>query len=193
MFLLMFECTAQTDTGFYFQVHFLYGSKPLRKYKDTEPKYFGGLHGGHVTIQIDSSDYGFEPTNDVHVFAHRKKYKSDFIKKIVHGNRRYDTGRKTVTFIIPVTKEESIRLKQILESYDKSTPYDYAFFGMRCATTTKDVLAQMGYFKKRKNCSMITTDFYPKKLRRRMFRLAKKNGWKVFEQEGSKTRKWEKD
>lgn len=193
LFLIVAEVSSQSDTGYYFQVHFLYGSKPKRKYKKTEPKYFGGLHGGHVTIQIDSSDYGFEPAGGVHIFARRKYFSSDFIKKTVHGKRRYDDGRKSVSFIIPITKEQSIVLKQQLESYDKVTPYDYAFFGMRCAACTRDILAKIGYFKRRNRCSMVVGTFYPKKLRKRMFKMAKKKNWQVIKTAGGKTRKWEKD
>jgi hypothetical protein len=65
---------SQTDTAHFIKVHFIYGSKPKRSYKTTEQKVFGGLHGGHVSIQFDTMDYGFEPKNfPVHIFARKKE------------------------------------------------------------------------------------------------------------------------
>ncbi|MCD6067790.1 MAG: hypothetical protein K0S33_2616 [Bacteroidetes bacterium] len=187
-----FVC-AQNDSVQFIQVHFLYGSKPARGHKKTEFKYFGGIHGGHVTIQIDSMDYGFEPSQGFHVFAHRKKYKSDYVDKRLSGTQRYPDGNKAVTFIVPVSKEQNERIRAIIYGYCSSTPYDYAFFGMRCAASTSDILAQIGLQKKRNRFLTISRTFYPKKLRKRMFRLAEKNGYKVVRQEGRSSRKWEKD
>jgi hypothetical protein len=184
----------QTDTAKYFiQVHFLYGSKPARGHKKTEMKYFGGIHGGHVTIQIDSMDYGFEPAYGFHVFAHRRKFKSDYVDKHVYGPQRYPTGNKAVTFIIPITKAQNDSIRKIIANYCVNTPYDYAFFGMRCAASASDILAQIGLQKKRNRFMTVTRVFYPKKLRKRLFRLAEKNHYKVIVQEGRSGRKWEKD
>lgn len=60
------------------KVYFLYGSKPARDSRNTESKYFGGIHGGHVSIGIDSSVVGFGPYNGFHIFAHRKNLKAIF-------------------------------------------------------------------------------------------------------------------
>jgi hypothetical protein len=186
--------SAQTDTNKYFiQVHFLYGSKPARGYKKTESRYFGGIHGGHVTIQVDSMDYGFEPAYGFHVFAHRKRFKSDYVDKQLSGPQRYPAGSKAATFIIPITKAQNDSIRKIIASYCVNTPYDYAFFGMRCAASASDILAQIGLQKKRSRFMTVTKVFYPKKLRKRLFRLAKKNRYKVIMQEGRSSRKWEKD
>ncbi|MES2516378.1 MAG: hypothetical protein V4580_19645 [Bacteroidota bacterium] len=72
-------CYSQVDTSHVIKIYFLYGSKPLKAYKTTEFKHFGGLHGGHVSIQVNQMDYGFEPTNTVHVFAHCKHYQANFV------------------------------------------------------------------------------------------------------------------
>ncbi len=193
-FLLIFSLTySQADTSHFIKVHFLYGSKPKRKHKDTEFKAFGGLHGGHSTIQVDDVDYGFEPTtNRVHIFA-RKKRKSDFVDKQLNGADRYSKESKTVTFIIPITHKQYQDINRIHKSYCDTTPYDYAFFGMRCASTTQDVLGQIGVVKKKRRFGNIVTTFYPKKLRKRLFRLAKKNNYQVIKNAGRQTRKWERD
>ena len=64
LYILLFCCfftrTWSQDSVF-IKVHFLYGSKPYARYKDTEPKWFGGMLGGHVGIETDSGrilDFG---------------------------------------------------------------------------------------------------------------------------------------
>jgi len=197
LFFLLFVITSaftQTDSVYFIKVHFLYGSKPLKKHKADEHKYFGGLHGGHVTIEIDNMDYGFVPDGKFHVFAHKTLRNSTFIKKETNGAKRpYPEGTKFTTFIIPITNEQYEKLNQIHSNYCSSTPYDYAFIGMRCAAATQDILAQIAVVKKRKGAKNIITTFYPKKLRKRMFKLAHKNNYQIIYQEGRTTRKWEKD
>lgn len=64
----------QADTAAMIKVNFLYGSKPKRKFKETEVKSFGGLHGGHVSVQVGDTDYGFGPTvMPVHIFPKRRR------------------------------------------------------------------------------------------------------------------------
>jgi hypothetical protein len=184
---------SQTDSTRIIKVVFLYGSKPLRKYKSTESKFFGGLHGGHVTLQLDDIDYGFEPaSNHVHVFA-RKSKNSDFVDRSLKGNNRYSSESKTVTFFIPISETQYENLTVLLKSYSDTIPYDYAFFGMRCASTTQDVLGQIGVVEKRRRFANIFTTFYPKKLRKRLFRLAKEKNYDVVKTTGELERKWEKD
>lgn len=193
-FLLIFSLAfSQVDSSRFIKVHFLYGSKPKRKYKDTEYKAFGGIHGGHVTIQVDDIDYGFVPTtNRVHIFA-RKEYKSDFVDNQLNGQEPYSKENKTVTFIIPITQQQYLDIKRIHKTYCDTSPYDYAFFGMRCASTTQDILGQIAVVKKKKRVGNIVTTFYPKKLRKRLFKLAKKNNYQVIKNEGRLSRKWESD
>lgn len=185
---------SQTDTTSYvIKVHFLYGSKPKRNHKNTEYKVFGGLHGGHVSIQVDDTDYGFEPTiHPVHIFP-RKKRQSDFVDKSLKGQNRYSKESKTVTFIIPVSQTQYLALKQIHQSYCESTPYDYAFFGMRCASATQDILGQIGILKKKSRLGAIITTFYPKRLRKKLFKLSARTNYQIIRNEGRMTRKWEND
>jgi hypothetical protein len=175
------------------QVHFLYGSKPLHKYRATEKKYFGGLHGGHVSIEVDSVDYGFGPEGKFHIFSHKNNCHSIFKIKQTKGLPVYPADAKVTTFFIPVTSEAYYKFLNIVNDYCNSTPYDYAFIGMRCAAAAQDVLGQMGVVKPRGKLKNIFTTFYPKMLRKRMFRLAREKNYRYVEQQGRKTRKWEKD
>ncbi len=184
----------QTDTSHIIKMHFLYGSKPLPKYKNkTEMKYFGGIHGGHVSIELDSIDYGFSPAGRVHIFARRKKH-SQFTGKHTHNQPPYPKGNKVVTFLVPLTPAQYDQIKKIQAEYCSKPPYDYAFFGMRCSASAEDILGQAGILKKKKrNTQIIRKNFYPKKLRKRMFKLAKERNYTIIKQEGRPTRKWEKD
>lgn len=192
-FFLIVSAFAQIDTTLFIKVHFLYGSKPKKKFKATEIKYFGGIHGGHVSIQVGNMDYGFEPTDKVHIFPHKNNHKAGYVSNITKGAMRYDTSSKVTTFIIPLTIEQYNKLNIINQTYCKKTPYDYAFFGMRCASTAQDVLGQIGVVKKKSRFSNIVTTFYPKKLRKRLFKLAIKNNYIVIKSSGRFSRKWEKD
>ena len=193
-FIILFASAySQSDSTRFIKVHFLYGSRPKKDFKTTEYKYFGGLHGGHVSIQVGNIDYGFEPTDKVHTISHKHHYKSNFVDNIVNGEMRYDTTSKVTTFIIPLTIEQYNKLNQINQNYCKNTPYDYAFFGMRCASTAQDILGQIGVVRKRKRFNNIVTTFYPKKLRKRLFKLAEKNNYTVVKRSGRPSRKWEKD
>jgi hypothetical protein len=184
----------QKDSSHIVKVVFLYGSKPKPKFKATEAKYFGGIHGGHVSIELDDIDYGFEPitTKGVHIFPKKKKH-AHFVEKKLYGSTLYGKGTKTATFLIPITQKQYENINKVCCCYRDTTPFDYAFFGMRCASTAQDILAQIGVTKKKSRFKTIAGTFYPKRLRKRLFKLAKKNHWQVIMTEGRPTRKWERD
>lgn len=193
LLLSFFPTYSQVDSIHYIKVHFLYGSKPKKQFKSTEFKSFGGLHGGHVSIEVDDIDYNFEPTYDHHVFSHKHKMKADFVENKLNGLSRYSSTSKTVTFIIPLTNDQYNKIKLINQNYCKTTPYDYAFFGMRCANSTQDILGQIGVLKKKTRFLNVLTTFYPKKLRKRIFKVSKKKNYKIIKQSGRETRRWERD
>ena len=51
LFCFIFFLSYSQD-GIFLKVHFLYGSKPLKRDKNTEQKWFGGILGGHVGIEV---------------------------------------------------------------------------------------------------------------------------------------------
>ena len=186
---------AQNDSSRVIKVHFLYGSKPHPKHKDKETKWFGGLHGGHVSIEVDNEIVGFVPSGKLHIFARRNKKKlhSGFSQQDLEWFRQDTVSCKYATVHIPVSKEQYEKIRSIHSSYTKSSPYDYAFFGMRCAAATYEILGQLDVVKDKSVCGNILSHFYPKPLRRKVFKLAKKKDWVVTSQPGRKTRIWEKD
>jgi hypothetical protein len=175
------------------QVLFLYGSRPVHRYWQKEAHYFGGLHGGHVSIVMDSSVIGFRHVKGLHIIPNRKLDGGDYLSVQLKDFVKDTIAFKYISFKVPITHEQYHNLINILQAYIDKTPYDYAFLGMRCAAATYDVLSQIGLFKIKSRCGNITSNFYPKLFRKKMFILAKEKHWKINKQSGRKTRKWEMD
>lgn len=180
-------CSAQDSIA----VHFLYGSKPAKGCKLTEKKAFGGLKGGHVTIEEENKIIGFQPGGNCHVFASKKKangyFRADDKTKWIQDT----VSRKYASVIIPLTAAQRSKLEITITNYLQKRPYDYAFFGMRCAAATYDILEDAGIVKQRSYFGKWTSFFYPQLLRRRILKLAEKNKYAVVKHDGRKTRLWE--
>ncbi len=182
----------------YIKVHFLYGSRPKKEFKETEDKWFGRIHGGHVGIEIDSNyiiDFG--PAGKFHIFSRDNDRNSTFHNSSCNGFWRTfgaDSDQvKRMTVIIPINTHQRRLLDSLAEAYTAETPYDYAFFGMRCAAAACDVLAQIGVVKKHSQFGTWRRNFYPKRFRHHLVRKAKKEGWTIVKHEGCSTRVWEND
>ncbi len=177
-----------------FRLHFVYGSKPKRAFKSVEKAYFGGIHGGHVYMEIGHDIFSFGPNKGQwHIFGHKRHvvgcYRLD--SNLVWCG---DTGRLKITSItIPVTEMQMQQFKALEQQYLKASPYDYAFFGMRCAAAAYDILSSTGICRKRSRAGMIANNFYPKRLRLKLLKQAKQKHWQVERQEGRPSRRWEKD
>lgn len=198
-FVLLFLSVCSTNASLagdslFFKLHFVYGSKPKPGFKATEKKYFGGIHGGHVYMEIDHTIFSFGPDHGQwHIVNHPKNivgcYRLD--SNLVWCG---DTGLlKRATITIPITEEQLLRVRQLKQVYMASSPYDYAFLGMRCAAAAYDVLSQAGISRKRSRVGIISTNFYPKRLRVKLLKRARKEHWTVERQPGRPTRRWEKD
>lgn len=172
-------------------VHFLYGSTPANGYEKTEKKRFGGKKGGHVTIEAGDSIIGFQPRGTTHIIAQDNfsngYFRADDKKKWVADT----VGNKYTSVIIPLTDEQYIRLKNILDNYIEQSPYDYAFLGMRCAAATSDILEQIGILDKKNRTAKWTSNFYPQLFRRQMLKLAEDKNYTIVRHEGRTSRKWE--
>src|SRR4051812_35120801 len=104
--LIPYAASAQDTQSI--RVQFLYGSKPLKKYKSSERKWFGGMAGGHTGIQIDSNSFlSFEGTGRFHPINHRRTKHSSY--KILNAQAFWDIMGtpgdevKKATITIPVT------------------------------------------------------------------------------------------
>lgn len=178
------------DTSRVVNIHFLYGSKPAKGFKSVEAKRFGGLPGGHVNIQIGDQFLDFAPSGRCHLFPHRKKHGGGFS---MGSGKWYGKGEKEATVQIPVSADQYRQLDSLARHYASRNPYDYAVFGMRCAAATYDVLGETGLVKGWPRWKNVVRNFYPKLMRKRLFRLAEKRNWVVRKQEGRPSRKWERD
>lgn len=175
-------------------VYFLYGSKPAKGYKKTEFNRLGGIHGGHVTLCLDSQAIGFFPYGRLHIFPRKKNLHSMYVPMPLEDFLSDTIEEKYTSFHITISDSQYVKLKDIIHNYvSVKTPYDYAFFGLRCASATYDIMSQIGIFEKKSKFNNIFSNFYPKKFRKKMFKVAQKNNYKVISSTGSTRRKWEKD
>jgi hypothetical protein len=175
------------------KVLFRYGSRPASGYEKTEFDDFGGIHGGHVCLGIDSIVIGFDSPVGFHIFPRKKNLKGVFVREN-EVDYMQDTIKKKYAIVeIPITEAQYAKLQNIFSGYLNYTPYDYAFFGMRCASATYDILSQIGIVEQKSRVGNIISNFYPKLFRRKVFRLAKENKYKVTKLKGRKTREWEED
>lgn len=184
------------DSSF-IEVQFLYGSKPVKKYKSTEKKWFGGILGGHVGIEDDNQKfYSFEINGKNKIFSGKpinSVYKIESANEFWKVMKTDEDSIKKTTIIIPVSQQQKQRFDSITAAYCKNVPYCYAVFGMRCAASTYDILAQIGIFPRYSHFKTCMKIFYPRKLRKRLLAKAEKNHWRVIRTEGTPKRKWEKD
>lgn len=170
----------------------LHGSRPKRHTKEVQ--FLGRMYGGHVVVQVDSFCYGFNFYNNrVHPFPHKHTpvgvYEKDPVT-LIYNNW---LSSKVTRIYIPVPNKDYEELKDTYEHYYLNCPHDYAFFGMRCAASAYWMLGKGGVLKECSRRRSIIHAFHPKKLRRKMVRLAKKRHYTITVQKGRDTRKWEGD
>lgn len=178
-----------TDSVVNIKVHFMYGSKPRWKDRRSEYHWFGGIKGGHVSIEIDNKVIGFVPAGRLHIFSHKHKRHSGFRIERLSSWQGDTPTIKYTSVIIPLSLQKYQQLQNILQNYTDSTPYDYAFFGMRCAAATCEILSQLNILAK----GNIYTNFYPQLFRRRLIKLAQRNHWDIIRHAGRPSRKWERE
>lgn len=189
--------TIARDTT-YLKIHFLYGSRPLKEYKDTEEKWFGGVLGGHVGIEADSNRIvNFLPQGSFHVFKKESDRHSTYA--VHHESAFYgilggdpDSVKKVIVYV-PITARQKQQFDSIAAAYLVQTPYDYALFGMRCGAAAYEILGQLNIVKSYPRKKTAKKIFYPKKLRKRLLKKAAANGWRTVREEGTTKRHWEKD
>ncbi|MDI1232823.1 MAG: hypothetical protein PSX81_00920 [bacterium] len=172
------------------QILFSYGSKPNTK---AESKWFGGIHGGHVSISYKGGYASFVPAGGFHIFSHNKNKKSVFAREEAN-NFIFDTANSRYLILyIPVDKRQSNKVDSIISQRIVEAPYDYAFFGMRCASAAYEVLSGAGIYPKYSLRKMSIKYFYPKLLRKEIYKEVRAHSWKYFYRAGRKSRKWESD
>lgn len=179
------------------KVHFLYGSSPKKEYPE-ESNWFGGKMGGHVGVEWEKDKIiSLVPSGDFHLVKSHKERASKFV--VDNYNSFYSTfggnpnEMKKLIITIPISAKEANLLDSITKLYQDSVPYDYAFIGMRCAAATYDLISFTSQFKKYSYVKIAGKYFYPKKLRKKLIKIAKRRGYETKTEEGTTRRNWEKD
>lgn len=177
-----------------FLIHFVYGSKPKKEFLSDEGKVPGGLLGGHIFIQSGENVYGFESTDRkrIHIFPHRR-FNSIFKKEHLNDWKKATGDQKMTSIEIPVEMGIFRHLDSILENFNNQTPYDYAVFGMRCGSSTYQILSELGFFPVGPEIIAIFRIPYPGILRKKMLRMAEANNYSIKLQPGNDKRTWEKE
>lgn len=183
---------SQSDSTKKIIVTILHGSKPKRHVNEVQ--FLGRMYGGHVVIQIDSFDYGFNFTgNRVHPYPYKRHPKGIYERDPVSLINSNWSACKVTRIEIPLNKSEFDELKNEYENFYLNSPHDYAFFGMRCAASARWMLGKCGVMKKCNRRKSIVRAFHPKALRKKLVRIARKKGYTIIVQKGRDTRKWEGD
>jgi hypothetical protein len=206
------------DTPYTIRILCLYGSVPAKGYGNVEPlhgprnmiNWVAKLHGGHVGIEYAPDKVlSFQPQTygglaaSGHFVPHFKNRNFNSCFRTVPvsrlwnclGNRynNIDSLRRAV-FVIPITATQRQILDSLVGRYTNRTPYDYAFFGMRCASSSYDVLQTAGILPKQDMTwySVFTTQEF-RYLLYLEYCKHKDKGWELYTCKGSVSRKWEKD
>lgn len=185
------------------KVYFIYGSHPAKGYEKTERSWFGGIHGGHVALEIAPNKLlSFRSTEyPCHVFPHKHFSAMWEYKTIPQMWQTFPPHNyivkdlKRAVFTIPVTASQKHIIDSLAIAYLKHSPYDYATLGMRCASATYDILARAGLFKEY-GSSTWWKIIMPKDLRTILFKRVKDSPdrtWRVDVFEGGTHRIWEED
>lgn len=187
-FLFVVHCQAMFAADSVY-VLFVYGSKPK---VNTESKWLGGIHGGHVSVSYNKAFISFVPHDGVRLFP-RQSVNSVFAVES-DGDFIFDTSRSR--YLLLAFEIDSIQkntLDSICKSKLDSAGYEYAFFGMRCASAAYDLLSVAGTVPPIRRSKMMFKFFYPKLLRKKLLKKAEKENARIFYRPGRKSRKWEKD
>ncbi len=192
-FLIVFNCYwVLAQDSLFATVHVIYGSKPKAK---TEGKWFGGKLGGHVGLEVSPGKVvHFNPGGAVGAWQ-KNSDTGNYIVSTVEGF--YCTfgcdSVKRMAVKIPISAADFKVLDSISNHYVEHSPYPYAFFGMRCAAACYHLLSFTDAYQEISKRKMVRRFFYPRKLRKRLIKSAKKQHWKVTITEGRSTRKWDHD
>lgn len=200
LILLLLYCKAKAfNDSVYIRVHFLHGSKPKKEFRKTEQRWQGGiLGGGHVGIEYKPGKIlNFHIHGRIHVLRNPWMINSQYSVHSINGFYRLEdsmtTPLKKTIISIKISRSQQLKLDSIAKAYLEKTPYDYAFFGMRCASAAYEVLAQIHVVTPMSKGKIRRRMFYPRIFRRYLEKEALEKGYKVRKTKGSEKRIWEKD
>jgi hypothetical protein len=152
----------QKDTAI---IHFIHGSI-AREGCIYPRKRLGGLLGGHVEIELNGQVYGFRlKTLPVHIFVNNDDFNSKFEVNTTEAWLKRTEYEKITSIYFPINEAQKSKLNTIMSTYLIKSPYDYAFFGKRCASSTAEILSQSGIISPLSNIEIMTAFISPRPLR----------------------------
>lgn len=171
-------------------IHFIHGSIPEKgcKYKK---KRLGGYLGGHIEIEVKKEVFGFLYDSIPINFISKNSYNSNFEIRGRTEWEKFSKNDKITSIHIPISQQQKEGLYRLLKQYVIKEPYDYAFWGQRCSSSTAEILSDVGIINKFSNLESIIAFFYPRTFRYTMIQFAKKNDLKIELKKGIECHKWE--
>lgn len=177
-------------------VRIAHGSRPHPQHRDTEKHWLGGIYGGHVVIELDSFAYGFNfASRRVHIFPRIKSENKVgvFEKDNALALMENWSSLQVTSVFVPLSDSDYTALKAELERIHKHPDFDYAFMGMRCASTAYMLLSHVDVFEHSGQIKSMRKAFHPKALRKRLVKVANTKGYRIEVQRGYPERIWEGD
>lgn len=171
-------------------VHFIHGSIPEPNCEYNK-KRLGGFLGGHIEIEVNEKVFGFLYDSIPINYISQTNYNSKFEVREKNDWMKYSKNDKITSIFLPVTIEQRKELFTLLNQYLNKEPYDYAFLGQRCTSSTAEILSDVGIINRFSNLESIISFFYPRTLRFTMIQFAKKNKLTINFKEGIECHKWE--
>ncbi len=171
-------------------VHFIHGSIPETNC-DYQKKRLGGLLGGHIELEVKGKVYGFLYDNlPIHTFS-QKKFNSKFEALSKTEWEIKNENDRITSIYIPTEKKKMQTLQAELASNLNSPPYDYAFIGHRCTSSTASLLSEHQIINTFSDLESIIAFFYPRTFRGALIKFAKINKLKIKFAKGSDCHLWE--
>ena len=172
-------------------IHFIHGSIPMENCIYPR-KRLGGLLGGHVEIEVEGRVYGFRLEKlPVHIFVDNSDFNSKYDVNTKEGWLKRTEYEKVTSVYLPISQKQKDKLQAILTAYLAKSPYDYAFFGTRCATATAEVLSKSGIIYRLSNVENSIAFLSPRPLRQTFLQLAREKHFLVIHKKGVDCRYWE--
>lgn len=182
------DSTALKDTAV---IHFIHGSIPMENCIYPR-KRLGGLLGGHVEIELEGRVYGFRLDKlPVHIFVDKGHFNSKYEVNTKAAWLKRTEYEKMTSVCLPISKAQKDTLQTLLTAYLAKSPYDYAFFGTRCATSTAEILSKSGIIYPLSNVENYIAFLSPYPLRQTFLQLAQEKHFLVVHKKGVDCRYWE--
>ncbi|MBT8231668.1 MAG: hypothetical protein HKO66_05330 [Saprospiraceae bacterium] len=188
--LINYEPIDQNGLTETIKIHFTHGSINPRDCFNGYSR-LGGLLGGHVEVEIDSTIYGFiYDALPVEVFPD-----DDINSKIENINlpewEKQTKEFRVTTISLEITSEQKNSLEKRLNANLLIPKYDYSFFGQRCTSFLAYILGKEKIINPMSKFESSITYFYPRQFRHTLLKFALTHNYDVEFRKGIECVIWE--